>query len=461
MKVKLLTFSMTIMMIVASCGNDSGDAPESPVDEMKNLTGTLDNRLPIGLKDLTALDAKTLAGIFAGKDKTRATGGKSVKNVVTINDHKGEPAIYAVNFNEGGYLLVSATTNYVPVLAIVEKGEYKVDKEATGEDVVISDMIVNITLAKENKMDKDYRSLWLQYMDSDKPARKTRVSNEYYDEFDRWYGQHSSDGSQIYKLTHLEDVLPYDVYNHFVEAASTYDFWEDTEYSWENTAYVVVKTTSNVESKGPYLSTKWKQIPGENPPIKCEPVAVAQLMRFHEYPLVYSWNNMTNTGNYNETTIEFLRIVRDRIGVFNDGSAFFGDAKGALEKFGYIVSKYEHDASKIAQEIRAGRPVLAHGHKGTLQTAHVWVEDGIYSSYTNVSYTLYRLNCDYYPEFEYQEAEVSPWESYSDVFLFHMNWGWGGNHDGWYNDTNIQFTSDTGEVINYKYGREEMSVRKP
>lgn len=153
MKVKLLTGCVALMMIVTSCGNDSGDAPALPADDVAKSVEAFDMKLPVGLKDLTASDAETLAGIYADKDKTRATGGKSVKNVVAINDSNGNPAIYAVNFNEGGYILVSATTKYVPVLAIVDKGEYSSDNEKTGEDVVISDMITNITLAKENKID--------------------------------------------------------------------------------------------------------------------------------------------------------------------------------------------------------------------------------------------------------------------------------------------------------------------
>lgn len=462
MKIKRLTkLWWACLLIATSCGNNSCDIPTLPSENMNNSLKNTENRLPVDLKELTAFDAKRLAGIFSEKDKTRGTRGKSIKNAIVIKDSNGEPAIYAVNFYEGGYLLISATTNYIPILAIVEKGEYTLDKERSGENVVLQDMIGNIMLAKENKVDKNYKSLWLQYMESDKPMHRTRVSNEYYDEFDRWYGQHSSDGSQIYKLTHLEDVLPYDVYNRFVEAASTYDFWEGTEYCWENTAYVVVKTTSHVENKGPLLSTSWGQIESLDPPVKCVPVAVGQIMRYHEYPINYSWNNMTYSSNYNETTIEFLKMVRNSVGVYPDDSSDFGSAKSALENYGYIVSKFEHNPSKIAQEIRAGRPVLAHGHKGFLQTGHAWIEDGIYSSYTNVTYTLYKLCSDLYPEFEYEESDTDPWNSYSDVFLFHMNWGWRGNYDGWYNDNKIAITTGNGEVHDYSHGREEITVRKP
>lgn len=50
---------------------------------------------------------------------------KRVKDVEIISSEDGEPLIYAVNFvNSTGYVLVSASKNYHPILADVQSGTF-------------------------------------------------------------------------------------------------------------------------------------------------------------------------------------------------------------------------------------------------------------------------------------------------------------------------------------------------
>lgn len=64
---------------------------------------------------------------------------------------------------------------------------------------------------------------------------------------------------------------------------------------------------------------------------------------------------------------------------------------------------------------------------------HVWICDGLrYDSYTDTEYNLFVLNHLEYPDFDYICIETQTDDIYTTTPYCHMNWGWGGNHDGWF-----------------------------
>lgn len=298
-------------------------------------------------------------------------------------------------------------------------------------------------------------------MESDKPVRETRGSDDYYEELDRWYAEHTADGSQIYKLTRLQDELPEDVYNRFVETASADDAWSGTQYSWESTAYVVVQTTDNVTLRGPLLNTTWNQNQDVTPWIACAPVAIGQIMRFYEFPAAFPWNYMSDSDSNDASKESFLITIRNALNVDGKGNATIGCIKNVLKNYGYSISQSDHDATKIYSEITAGRPVLAIGEDTSRNEGHAWVIDGTRYSYTSVTYTLYILNSNCYPEFNYEDSGTTPWNQYSDLTTYHMNWGWGGDCNGWYLDYRIKVTPKDGTVREYSHNRKELLIRKP
>lgn len=61
------------------------------------------------------------------------TGNNVIKNYTTINDKQGTPAIYVFNFtNDNGFLFVSADYRLRPVLAFIERGNFKKDTVPPG-----------------------------------------------------------------------------------------------------------------------------------------------------------------------------------------------------------------------------------------------------------------------------------------------------------------------------------------
>jgi len=463
---KSLLYIILTCIALTSCNDDiecalSVSSSDNQCDKISSL-----EKLPANIKNLTAADAEILTKIFYTDIKTKSTFKKNIQDIIPIKDENGITAIYAVNFIEDGYILISATTSFFPVIAVVEHGKYRKESLNTGEEIVLGGIIQDIKLAQEGKHDFNCQPFWSKYLASDNLPKNTKTSDDYKEEFDNWYASQAYGNYRITKLVNCRNTLPDNVYSEFVNAAQTEDLWEGTEYSWENTAYVVERTTETNINIGPLLKTHWNQngtFSNDGKYLGCVTIATGQIMRFFEYPLTFSWNSMPYDYG-NEALRYFLAKLKSEISKDDNGSAKIGDAERVLKNYGYSVIQSDHDTSKIYNHINDTKtPVYARGAKGFLQTGHAWVIDGLYHSEYNVSYTLYRLSDAWYPKFKYDKAEAAtPWNNYSAFTRFHMNWGWGGQGDGWFFDNNIAVSlPGESEKRNYHYDRKELYISKP
>ena len=96
-------FVISVTLIIGACQqtelSDSAPTPSFPAPAAEFVADD---------SDLSAGDAAAVARIFRnGNRPTRAGSDAVVRNVVTIRDAAGRPAIYAVNLQEG-YLLICA-----------------------------------------------------------------------------------------------------------------------------------------------------------------------------------------------------------------------------------------------------------------------------------------------------------------------------------------------------------------
>ena len=61
--------------------------------------------------------------------KMRAKTASQQYTISTIIDQTGQPVIYVVNYaGNGGFVLLSATKKYIPVLAYSQNGNYKIGR---------------------------------------------------------------------------------------------------------------------------------------------------------------------------------------------------------------------------------------------------------------------------------------------------------------------------------------------
>ena len=221
----------------------------------------------------------------------------------------------------------------------------------------------------------------------------------------------------------------------------------------------------------PLLKTKWGQrdVFGAFCPngiSGCVATATGQIMAFHEYPdelvasvemgpysqgqiipLHWYFINMhvkNHTGNQYCTDyhLEISALLRDIGNMVNmyygpegSGSNLF-NVQNALDHYGFDYSYLTGaDISAILSSLNSYRPVLMGG--GGPPVGHAWVADG---------YKDYRLYID-----TYEQAYPQPGyhlvnsEFIEEVHALHINWGWNGTCDGYFN-FNIY---NTGQAVSY------------
>ena len=197
----------------------------------------------------------------------------------------------------------------------------------------------------------------------------------------------------------------------------------------------------------------------------CVPVALAQLIKFHNYPprgnqsityddpqygtltadfcnTSYNWDNMpdelTEPNNdvaeliyqsgaatqtsfstvYSETFISYVRNALVHYFNYDEAASWFFDGEG--------------DFARVAiDDLNQGRPLIATGVAPNFGGTHSWVVDG-------------------YGYF------LDPDPNQPNEF-FHCNWGWGGDNNGWFLDTGDTWEPIPGEedtqVITFYYDR--------
>jgi hypothetical protein len=223
---------------------------------------------------------------------------------------------------------------------------------------------------------------------------------------------------------------------------------------------------------GPLLQTQWHQEEPFNilpdgrrvPWIGCGTIALAQIMKYHNYPVrgrgqsepynlrngngaqpsvifnvAYDWNNMLNTYTGIETEqqrnaaaalVYHIAVAwgRDYISGgqgIGDHAANGNRIRTLTEFFGYDNSiqtlfRINYDdvlwEAIIREQLDAGLPVICWGSNLTRTVDHEFVIDG-----------------------------------YDNSGRFHINWGWGGDADGWYSlgDLTPRRSIDRGSDFNF------------
>ena len=192
----------------------------------------------------------------------------------------------------------------------------------------------------------------------------------------------------------------------------------------------------------------------------CVTVAVGQIMRFFEYPTsIFNWAVMPNNTSNTELS-SFLATLRSDLHVNNSGGTYDTDARRTFRHYGYTASLENHSATNVCTSLRLNRPVYMGGDDNTHDTGHAWVCDGYYSSLGYYEYKLYIprvINGSLYDFIEWDSERVY---DYFGPSLLHMNWGWGGDHDGYYLDNSIQINSPNFSR-NYNKNRKDLFVVVP
>lgn len=331
---------------------------------------------------------------------------KNVKSIKNIKSKNGLNVFYIINYEGGGFAVVSADKRTLSILAYSDKSVFRTDTVPSGVDEWLNSTKLEI---------EEVRKQNIPYKGQDKIA--------------------------LFKTT-------------------------NTNFSVKAEPECNPCCVDEFEEVLPLIQTTWGQSGGYNnlmPQLSCVPsynngraytgcvaTAMAQIIRYHQYPA--NWYNYTSMPNFVDSwnmfsagTNEIAKIMYDAATAVNakytcegTGADTQEDVAAAFENFfGYSTSANYLDYSgtsnydAVKNELRANRPVIFRGGRNdswwifpVYKDGHAWVSDGFQRSFFCNS---------------------------GEYLYFHMNWGWDPNnsYNGWYGFNDFTPGDNT---FNYKSG---------
>lgn len=228
------------------------------------------------------------------------------------------------------------------------------------------------------------------------------------------------------------------------------------------TVYIRVKSKASTDQLPPLLKSTWGQSGGyaaytpNNNLAGCVSVAIAQIMRYHKYPILYNWGDMAYTYPTDLTARLLAEIgvkTKTKYGE-TASSASIDNACRTLKEYGYTQSKIvEHtELTSILGQLDNGNPVFMSGINKN-DEGHTWVCDGYSVSKSNDKCEVMAIdkaamdrdNNITFANMYYKDRHIE-WRQY------HMNWGWNGARDGFYTDishvSDVAFINKRKDILN-------------
>lgn len=439
---KSMTALLALITIMSafSCQNnsfdevakDNGNTEEVAPSQGMKIDGLADN--------MCSQDAYKVANIFLSSKSTRAYS-KTISNVTPYNDAQGNPLFFAVDFADNqGYVLISATKKFFPVIAYSSQGSFESAKGLSKEWT--EGISKEISTAKTSN--KTINPEWIKYAtfypnDSETRASSNNINkwkNEIISEYrgktdnplvndcDNYNSEFMTLGGfeqqfSSYDTQELEKLIDFEMCDKL--GFTKEDILCQVFYCEKSTVY------------GPHLKTTWHQFYPYNGAIEegamgCVTIALGQFMNYYRMPSNKNWDAINKDGSTEQQL--FLKEVGESVGIdynTSDRGASTKKAIKSLENYGYrIKGTSELPSSSILYNdliICRGEP------KDKPEDGHMWVIDGIniknnftivdvYLPFKQdlVSYEVKEGDNPYYPCIS-KEIDRMIFQYY------HMNWG--------------------------------------
>lgn len=460
MKLKHLILASAVIMMAAACSGALEERPDGGIVDETALGVPSESTDPAAV---TMTEIGNIAAEIFGTSRSRSA--QHGYTIGEIRDAEGNPSIYVLNRpNGGGFVLVSATKDYYPVLGYSDKGNFDIGGiESIGGLEEWKDCIVgNIAEAAYQPADtlRKYRSMWHRYEDNRfeiKKADATRsISNSELTELQNiMMDSIMSWGTSVKIHNVTENIFGNTTeYENFLNLLQGVIAPEYMEY-WEDLSVWVERTTRTHIKVDNFVMSTWNQSPGYNecfPLLKngelaaagCGPVAAGQVMRYFEHPATLDWDAMPL--NYpTRATSQLLRDIADRSDAEyeEDGTTTkLENIAKTLKSYGYSVS-HPSSPSPIIANCEDKKPIITRGNKPNTDIGHAWIISGI--DYTT-DYHRYELWTFMLPnKFEKFPQDYLP--NYYRTDLQYMNWGWGGIQNGFLL-TPLDFTENRDYICN-------------
>lgn len=382
---------------------------------------------------------------------TRSSDENTIESIDTICDDSGHPVFYIVNFCDNqGFLIMSSSLRYYPVLAYVEHGTFDEN------DILLKDILSQYKLEllhNENSLEVDaqaeFLDMWRRYETSyaavNTPVytRDDGILTLRSDFIHTWEEQ----GYDCFSLDERPEGLPESIYENWCETAESV---AHPDYNSISDAIIVRRTTRVHDSVPALLSTLWNQdypynygldglFSSTDAAAGCVTIALGQIMKYHQWPSRYNWSNMPNNAvSYCADLSNFIQDLFDDVILLpyqNDWSMSHIQPviKSVLKnQYDYNASLDTHNALTVKSSLSSGNPVFMMGSEnGILSDRHAWVCDGFNYSELCYHFELYVVSI-VEPPLQYEF--ISSHDCSSANTFFHMNWGHSPSSNGWFTD---------------------------
>lgn len=450
MKKSIQLFALAIFML-AGCNQITFDE-SSILDKETTLE---DLRIAPGDEAITPKEAANVALLFNyGHEAIQTKASKEEVDVYTMYNEEGMPVFYAVNRpDNAGYVLVSASRKYYPILAYVNKGHFDGNYTDLGISSWVKEQTVMISKIEKGELktdDTDCAAEWAKYEKRGGiQGIATKSEAEAFALRQTSVAAWESQGYTCYELQECPQNLPTSVYNTWCSTASGV---AHPDYDYMIYSVILEKRVENTTTYGPLIGSEWDQTGGFNAAnpytyaIGCVPVAVGQIMWYYGKPSSFSWNNMP-ASYATTTTANFLYTLGNTMGIDYAGgssAASHGDAEDALQYYGYGTSfSNSYNQETIISNIIDGDPVYIGGYETYYSggVGHAWVCEGYKRVDHHYEYDL-KIISVVEPPLQYENVVPTCSTAYGTTKYLYHNLGFGGDGNGWYIGQTFQTPAD-------------------
>jgi hypothetical protein len=126
------------LTFLASCSKDDQKNNEIQKEENSEsrTSNKYDNYSIFGNNHLVPMSvAQTIAqkiNMAVPVELRNGTRLRAIQNSFTVNDSLGNPALYIINFQDDGFVVISADERHEAICAVVEKGKYEATEVPSG-----------------------------------------------------------------------------------------------------------------------------------------------------------------------------------------------------------------------------------------------------------------------------------------------------------------------------------------
>lgn len=442
---KKLLYAFAIIYI-SSCNKNQLDLTFYPDQEIQQL------KIEIKEDNISLNQAENIAKLFNIQNRTKSYNDNNIENSFSINNKNNTSQIHIINFeNNGGYVIISGTTKYTPIIAYSETGHFYQDYIDTPIEIWLNEQLDKMSYYNTSSNNNTYRTEWDKYeknLVKSFNLTKSESINSFRDAcISNWEAQ----GHICHPLYEKPDDLPDDVYSRFCQSAEGIAH-PDYDYM----AYSIILETNITRidlNTGNFMTSTWNcggeyAINGHEE-FSSEAVAIGQVMNYYDWIIHDNCNCQVDWDieNDNITDIqEFLANIQVNIGSFNISSV-----KNFLNKHGYHNAQLiDHYNVPVRNDLLSRKPVIMSG--GTGNSRHTWLCTGYQSRSLSKEYLLYVISV--IPPLQYEYTGLNHHHSSSSGGAhYYMNWGWGGTYNGWYfnEDTtpgNNNYSSNRKDIVN-------------